>query len=462
MDKSLNTKYGYLLDNINGYPLDKLQRKAVFCEKKHVLVIAGAGSGKTTTIIGKVKYLINAKNFSPQDILCISFTNESVNSLKQAFTDNEVSTPIVFTFHKLALSLLDNKYRIIDTDYLRFITNEIMYEYPENIRETIVTIINLFNTQGLKNKHFLNLPKKYYKLIVAILYIMIEYQKEKDSIGAIDFDDMIKKATQEVKTCTFKYIIVDEYQDSSLIRVKLIQKLIELSKANLFVVGDDWQSIYRFSGCDLNIFIKFRHFFKSPKTIKLKNTYRNSKQLIKVASSFIMKNPYQIRKTLLSNKHNSKPIKIIYYNNPQLVLEKTIKLIDKKKRILILGRNNFDINEYLNNNISLKKNEIICSFNDHIKYLSIHKSKGLESDEVIVINLKNSVYGLPSQITNHPLINYFQLSKHKYPFDEERRLFYVALTRTKNNVYLLVDKKNPSIFIKELVKGYSKYIEFIF
>ena len=118
----------------------------------------------------------------------------------------------------------------------------------------------------------------------------------------------------------YQYVIIDEYQDSSLIRVNLIQKLIKLNNAKLLVVGDDWQSIYRFSGCDINIFLNFRKYFKKVKTLKIINTYRNNQELIKVASNFVMKNPYQIKKKLNSFKHNSKPIKIFYYKKKERFL----------------------------------------------------------------------------------------------------------------------------------------------
>ena len=130
-----------------------------------------------------------------------------------------------------------------------------------------------------------------------------------------------------------------------------------------------------------------------------------------------------------------------------------IKKIDQEKEILIIGRNNFDIKEYTkkleyeqleNNYISIKKIQ-----ERKIRYLTIHSSKGLESDVVILLNVENSLYGLPSKIKDDNILSLVK-AKDLYPYEEERRLFYVALTRTKNEIYLLTPKKNPSIFIKEL------------
>ena len=465
MYNKLNKKYGYLLDNINGFPLDKHQRKVVFSDKQNTIVIAGAGAGKSTTILGKIKYLLNILNYKADEILCISFTNESVKSLKNSLERNNVFNINVMTFHKLALSILNNQLKIVESDYLEYIVNELMYDYDNNMKKLVMTIINLYKAQNLNYKVFYKIPKKYQEITILVLKILIEYENEKKAIEAIDFDDMINLATEKVKANQYKYIIIDEYQDSSLIRVNLIRKLIKLNNAKLLVVGDDWQSIYRFSGCDINIFLNFRKYFKKIKTLKIINTYRNSQELINVASNFVMKNPYQIRKKLVSFKNNKKPIKIFYYkNNKSEALIKLIKNIDSNKDILILGRNNFDIKQYLNDKLILDKDKIILKDKPDykIKYLTVHKSKGLENDEVIIINLSDEQYGFPSQIKEAKILKYFQTSKATFKNDEERRLFYVALTRTKNNTYLLVNKKNPSIFVTELIKGYSKYIEFIF
>ena len=327
MYNKLNKKYGFLLDNINGFPLDKHQRKVVFCDKQNIIVIAGAGSGKSTTIIGKIKYLLHALNYKEEEILCISFTNQSVKSLKNSLEKNNIFNIDVMTFHKLSLSILNNQFKIIEADYLLYIINELINDYDDNMKKLIMTIINLYKAQNLDYKVFYKIPKKYKEVTILVLKILIEYENEKKAIEAIDFDDMISFATNEVKFNPYKYIIIDEYQDSSLIRVNLIIKLIRLNNAKLLVVGDDWQSIYRFSGCDINIFLNFRKYFKKIKTLKIINTYRNSQELINVASNFVMKNPYQIRKKLVSFKNNKKPIKIFYYKNNKS--ESLIKLINK-------------------------------------------------------------------------------------------------------------------------------------
>ena len=249
---------------------------------------------------------------------------------------------------------------------------------------------------------------------------------------------------------SYKYIIIDEFQDTSKMKYELIKEIISKTKSKLFAVGDDFQSIYRFTGCNLDIFVNFKKYFKYSKIVKIKNTYRNSYELINIAGNFIMKNKNQIHKSLYSKKRIKKPIILIYTNNYKKTLYELITKINTK--ILILGRNNNDIYEI----------DPYFVQNEKVRYLTVHKSKGLEEENVIIINNEDKVLGFPSKIENNNIIKYVLNDKDLYPYEEERRLFYVALTRTKNYVYLIVNKYNQSIFIDELLKDYKKYINIIY
>ena len=156
---------------------------------------------------------------------------------------------------------------------------------------------------------------------------------------------------------------------------------------------------------------------------------------------------------MISNKQNDKPIKIMFGDNLYKLLDYIYKF---HENILVLGRNNLDISKYfkLENNFFVYKER-------KIKYLTVHGSKGLEEECVVIINLKDDTLGFPNKMIENKILSNVVIKTDKYPYDEERRLFYVALTRTKSDVYLLVDKKNPSIFVKELIKDYPKYIEYI-
>ncbi len=434
---------------------------------ENTLVVAGAGSGKTFTIVNKIKYLLDNNIYKENELLVISFTNESVNDLKRKIDYNLD----IMTFHKLAITLINNPDMKISKEYyLKFIINEYFNSYGkynkkqnklikrilqemdiDNLKKLIFIFINLYKSNYNDINYLLNLYQKskfinkiYFKIILEIYHI---YNQELKASILYDFNDMIKIATNninnnQIKT-NYKYIIIDEFQDTSLNRFKLIDAIMKQNNAKIFVVGDDYQSIYRFSGCNLDIFLNFNKLVSNLNIINLDYNYRNPKEIIDVANSFIMKNKNQIKKETICLKNINKPIKICFYKNKRTAIEKILKYIDSK--YLILGRNNTDKDLF---NVQDKP------------FLTIHKSKGLEEDNIILINLTNNNNSLPSKIKNHKIINKL-IKTDYYPYEEERRLFYVALTRTRNNIYLLVPKSNYSIFIKELMKNYKNYIEYI-
>lgn len=433
----------------------------------NTLVLAGAGTGKTYTIINKVKYILDNNIYKESEILILSFTNESVNDLKRKIDYNLD----IMTFHKLAITLINNPdMKISNEYYLKFIINEYFNSYGkynkkhnkliktilqemdiDNLKKLIFTFINLYKSNYNDINYLLNLYQKshfinkiYFKIILEIYHI---YNQELKASNLYDFNDMIKIATDNINNnlikTNYKFVIIDEFQDTSLNRFKLIDAIIKQNNAKIFVVGDDYQSIYRFSGCNLDIFLNFNKLVNNLNIISLDYNYRSPKEIIDVANSFIMKNKSQIKKETICLKNINKPIKICFYKNEKTVIEKVTKFIDTK--YLILGRNN--------------KDKDIFNAQDK-PFLTIHKSKGLEEDNIILINLTNNKNSLPSKLKNHKIINKIVKTDY-YPYEEERRLFYVALTRTRNNIYLLVPKSNYSIFIKELIKNYKNYIEYI-
>ena len=434
---------------------------------ENTLGVAGAGSGKTFTIINKIKYLLDNNIYKENELLVISFTNESVNDLKRKIDYNLD----IMTFHKLAITLINNPdMKISNEYYLKYIINEYFNSYGkynkkqnklikrilqemdiDNLKKLIFTFINLYKSNYNDINYLLNLYQKshfinkiYFKIILEIYHI---YNQEIESSNLYDFNDMIKIATNNINNnlikTNYKYIIIDEFQDTSLNRFKLIDAIMKQNNAKIFVVGDDYQSIYRFSRCNLDIFLNFNKLVNNLNIIILDYNYRNPKEIIYVTNSFIMKNKNQIKKETICLKNINKPIKICFYKNKRTAIEKILKYIDTK--YLILGRNNTDKDLF---NVQDKP------------FLTIHKSKGLEEDNIILINLTNNNNSLPSKIKNHKIINKL-IKTDYYPYEEERRLFYVALTRTRNNIYLLVPKSNYSIFIKELMKNYKNYIEYI-
>ena len=212
---------------------------------------------------------------------------------------------------------------------------------------------------------------------------------------------------------------------------------------------------------------EFKKYLEDAKQIPITNVYRNSQELIDIATSFIDKNSMQIKKKLSSIKHLDNPIEIYAYDD-SIYLETNINksnllvnILDKiynnnpKNKVLLLERYNSDIDTVLNTNELIKKNKENIINKNHlnmqIDYLTIHKSKGLEYDDCILINAIDDKYGFPSKIEDEKIISILKPKiKENITYPEERRLFYVAITRTKNKLYILVPKSKVSSFVKEI------------
>lgn len=286
-----------------------------------------------------------------------------------------------------------------------------------------------------------------------------------------DFDDLLYYSVKYIEKLTidtklkFDYIIIDEYQDISNIKYELTYKIAMKNDAKVYAVGDDWQSIYSFSGSRIEYIYNFKEYFKGAKILKITKTYRNSQELINYSGKFIMRNTDQIKKNLVSLKHIENPIIKRIFNseygpNEEVeCLKETILEIHKKEprhNILVLARTNRVIDKCLEDDMLIDgiENKIIFkNYEDiEIEGMTMHKSKGLTFDEVIIIGLNKSFPSIRKEMTWMEMLYKNKTIDESVPFAEERRIFYVALTRTKNHVYLLCDAnvKRQSEFITEM------------
>lgn len=341
------------------------------------------------------------------------------------------------------------------------------------------------STQNVRTRLFLDICQDCF----------LEYERYLKENNAVDFEDMINESARllrEVKEMRqkldFKYIIVDEYQDISRQRFDLVTALSEVTDAKIIAVGDDWQSIYAFSGSDITLFTKFAEKMGYAKLLKIVKTYRNSQEVIDIAGNFIQKNTTQLAKALKSPKTIVDPVIIYTYDGSrkkagadnksganyamahavEVALEQIMAYNKAEGKpdsssVLLLGRFGFDgdqleksgLFEYIERGGKIKS---VKYPHIDITFMTAHKSKGLGYDNVIVLNGKNETYGFPSKIEDDPVLAFVIKGDRSIDYAEERRLFYVAMTRTKNRVFFIAPEQNPSEFLLEIKRDYKNVV----
>lgn len=317
-------------------------------------------------------------------------------------------------------------------------------------------------------------------------YIFYSKQIITPEVYGFDYADLIYYSNKYIKDkrylqdVNYEYIIIDEYQDISDGEYLLTKETSDIFNSKVFAVGDDWQSIYSFRGSNINYITKFNKYFETPTILTITNTYRNSQNLIDTAGNFIRENTFQIDKQLISSKKNKDPVRFVTYDDRisegdydttkeyELLKKLILKIHNENKdhSILILSRRRKSISELFANKSLGFIDEIgtkisIENIEDlELDGMTIHKSKGLTYDEVIIIGM-NKEFPIDSykRFWIKDLFSY-KPQLENIPYAEERRVFYVALTRTRNNVYILTNTNanHRSEFIDELQEKYKKVI----
>lgn len=286
------------------------------------------------------------------------------------------------------------------------------------------------------------------------------YQQALDDAGQIDFDDMINRAIEHVRSGRFRSpwqeIMVDEFQDIARPRADLIQALREQhNNASLFCVGDDWQAIYRFAGSDLTLTTRFAEQFGDTAITVLDKTFRFNNSIGAIANRFVMSNPDQLRKSLTTHSQVDFPaislLRSGYSGKTRLEpIRKALRAIslqaEQGSSVYLLGRYLYNLPD------RSELAELQTEFGSlQLAALSMHASKGKEADYSVIIELVSGRNGFPSQKENPPLLEAMLPGLDNYPHAEERRLFYVALTRARHRSVLITDMTRPSEFISELL-----------
>jgi DNA helicase IV len=355
-------------------------------------------------------------------------------------------------------------------------------KYIFKMVEFLIKFISQFKTCGYDASGFKVLKEKTDNLRTHLFLEIAEpiynyYQKRLEDQNRIDFEDMINFAhfylaeiERQQLEMPYKYIIIDEFQDIARQRFNLTKRLSEITKAKVVAVGDDWQSIFAFAGSEISLFTRFLELMGSGTEMKITHTYRNSQELIDIAGGFVQKNISQIKKRLISPKHIANPIILTEFDDtfkPDYAMaeaaEKTVERIineyGENSSILFIGRYNFDNYKICRTGkfSELPGNRIKCEKvpNADITFMTVHSAKGLGFDNVIILNMSEGTFGFPCQLEDDPIMKLVRFEDTSMPFAEERRLFYVALTRTKNRVYILTPHKKPSRFLVELINDYN-------
>ena len=318
--------------------LNKAQKEAVTCLDGPLLIVAGAGSGKTKVLTSRIAHIISEKKAFPNQILAVTFTNKAAKEMESRVSkilgSNAIGLSWLGTFHSICVKLLrkhapavglNSNFTILDSDdQIRLIKNICKGENIDIKQLTpryILSIIDKWKNKGNYPNEVIINPKDYFEKNILPVYKI--YQEKLKELNCCDFGDLILHAVKileknndirEIYSKNFKYILVDEYQDTNYIQSKWLNLLTEKNK-NLCCVGDDDQSIYSWRGAEIKNFLDFDKIYKNTKVIRLEQNYRSTENILSVASELISNNQNRVGKNLESTIEKGELIKLNCFKN---------------------------------------------------------------------------------------------------------------------------------------------------
>jgi len=364
------------------------------------------------------------------------------------------------TLDKIVKNRLPSNYH--KTVTLNF--KEEFHGYQEDIKDfisQIMRITDMIKVENIDIRKVLEKAKQdqhervrdFYELAIPIVKKYIHYCTDK---SYLDFNDLILKSILLFQNQSdiankykrkYEYILVDEFQDVNNLQVELI-KLLLTENTQLFCVGDDWQSIYGFRGSNVSYIIEFEKHFANAKVIKLNLNYRSTQNIVGASNEVIKNNKFKVDKDIQASKKSEHKIVVYSGNNEE---ENTQFCLDKIKELLAEGLSNDEIlflyrRSKMSNPYFFKlKNEGI-----RVQFKTIHGSKGLEAKVVFIIGLTEGYGGFPDIWLEDRIFQTIKKTDYDLLMEEERRLFYVAITRAKDKLFLITEKGNESSFLKEI------------
>jgi DNA helicase IV len=639
-------RFHHFFNSIEKYPLTEKQISAVLTNENKCLTVAGAGTGKTSTVVGRVGYLLETKWCAPEEILVISYTKETVQELEKRFEQIAISGVDIKTFHKTGFDIVKEVSNVKPVvfeyppiiDYLEQLSKSeaglsalidflAYFYYPEKndvdfgsqkeanqfatyhnlegLKEDQVTlrrervksiqelkIANWLFLNGInyeyearypygsdsyqpdfylpdfdiyiehfgvnrdgstrkdidrhkynsqmewkRHKHAthettlvetysyefnegtvfdlikdrliklgvdlkplpldevrrLNSVTEKFRGLAKILGVFLShyrsdpersanllkifrgekyrresrflkifdevitlYEADLNRKKAVDFDDMIGQATEALLSGSFvnpyKAVIVDEYQDISRSRARLLDAFhFSTPDLRLLCVGDDWQSIYRFSGGDVQLMTNYQTENPHTARIDLDRSFRFNDKILELSEKFVTRNPAQLTKTITTTEKRKDPV-VHITSSPVEAILRDLGERDDAEDVFVLGRFNFT------EAVETFGGQRVLFNRLKVEGKTVHKSKGLEADYVVIDNMISDKFGFPSGVQDDPLISLLLPGEEKFPHAEERRLFYVAITRARKEVWITVpESKCPSEFVEELIKDKQRY-----
>ena len=486
-------EFSELFDSLEAHPLTRAQRLACVVDEDHNLVLAGAGCGKTSVMTARAAFLVASRQAAPDELLLLAFGNEAATEMAERLAAQPNTAAVkTSTFHALGLMILawvngkapslspmaqqesvriqafaqwleqlcaeDDVYRQQLHDWLRHHRFQVVPQpdYRRVAREwaPLVAALKLYGEPEPAD-----ITPALAEQLTLVLPLLHRYQHALAEQGQIDFDDMIEQATELVRQGRFvvpwRYILVDEFQDISAPRAALLQALRDARpELSLFCVGDDWQAIYRFSGADVTLTTRFAHYFGASRITRLDKTFRFNNQIEQVASRFVQRNPEQLPKTLTTHLRSSSPCVHVLPVDSNSQMDAISRLLGQiaaeqtEASVYVLARFRFSLPDSAQLAAWQKRFPTL-----NIAVQTLHGAKGKEADHVIMLGLSRGKYGFPPEQNTTALLDLLLPDAERFPHAEERRLFYVGLTRARRQVFLLADQQIPSIFVKELTGG---------
>ena len=482
-----------LFDTIEAHPLTEAQRLACVVDEDNNLVLAGAGCGKTSVMTARAVFLVASQQAEPNELLLLAFGNDAASEMAARLAELPNTTQVkTSTFHALGLMILskaqgrapalsplaqqessriealakwlaelcelDEAYQLQLHDWLRRHRFQVLPQpdFKRLAREwaPLVAALKLYGEPDARE-----LTAALAEQLALVMRLLARYQQSLAEQDHIDFDDMIEQATECVRQGRFsvpwRYILVDEFQDISGPRAALLQALRDAApECSLFCVGDDWQAIYRFSGADVSLTTRFAESFGASRITRLDKTFRFNNQIEQVASRFVQRNPEQLPKSLTTHGRSQSPSVHVLPTDSNSQMDAISRLLSQvvaeqpDASVYILARFRFSLPDDAQLNAWHKRFPTLT-----IAAQTLHGAKGKEADHVILLSLSRGKYGFPPEQNATALLDLLLPQAETFPYAEERRLFYVGLTRARQQVFLLADQHIPSSFVKELTGG---------